>query len=277
MENLNKYEIGIVDTRKVVQTIWDNYAFDLKDFALTSLKRRIEHTISVFNLTDAEGLINRLRKEKVFFEEFVKEFMVETTELFRDPSLWRMLRDNIIPGLLNSNGTTKFFVPMVTSGEELYSLAILLRESGFDRSSQVIASSFTDKNIEQVSKGVFNLKNFENSESNYQKFAGKPDVKKYLTLSGNSGFWEKSLIENVKFIRQNTSFDEIPGGLRLIIFRNKLIYFNQTLADRALSALYQSLLPGGYLVIGTKEIIASNNSGYNFQLVDQNEKIYRKK
>ena len=85
METPPKYEIGIVDTKKVVQAIFDNYGFDLKDYALTSLKRRIEHAISFFGLSDAESLIGRLQEDKDFFSAFIKELAVETTELLRDP------------------------------------------------------------------------------------------------------------------------------------------------------------------------------------------------
>lgn len=277
MDTPLKYEIGIVDTRKVVQTILTNYNFDLKDYALTSLKRRIEHTISFFGLSDAEALIVRLQNDKDFFNAFMKELAVETTELFRDPSVWRMLRDTIIPELVRSYGSARFLIPMISSGEELYSLCILLRESGLEKDCQVFATAFTENIIDGIKKGAFNTKKIENSDSNYQKFSGKFDFQKYYTLSNNTANWDKSLVENVQFITQNTSFDNIPRGLRLVVFRNKLLYFNQLLADKVVLAINQSLLPGGYLVTGTKESIGTGAVGSNFQLIDQNEKIYRKK
>jgi chemotaxis protein methyltransferase CheR len=277
METPQKYEIGIVDTRKVVQTILNNYDFDLKDYALTSLKRRIEHAISFFGLSDADALIVFLQKDKDFFNAFMKELNVETTELFRDPSVWRMLRDTIIPELVRSSGSAKFLVPMITSGEELFSLCILLRESGLEEDCQIFATAFTGNIIDQIKKGEFNTKKIENSDSNYQKFSGKFEFQKYYSLSSNSAFWDKSLVENVQFSIQNTSFDNLPKGLRLVIFRNKLIYFNQVLGDKAVMALHQSLLPGGYLVTGTKESIGTGVVSSNFQLIDKNEKIYRRK
>lgn len=277
MDTPLKYEIGIVDTRKVVQTILNNYNFDLKDYALTSLKRRIEHTISFFGLSDAEALIDRLQKEKDFFNAFIKELAVETTELFRDPSVWRMLRDTIIPELVRSSGSAKFLIPMVSSGEELYSLCILLRETGLEKDCQIFATAFTENVIDNIRQGEFNTKKIENSDSNYQKFSGKFDFQKYYTISNNTAYWDKSLVENVQFIVQNTSFDNIPKSLRLVVFRNKLIYFNQLLADKVVLAINQSLLPGGYLVTGTKENIGTGAVGSNFQLIDKNEKIYRKK
>lgn len=277
METPPKYEIGIVDTKKVVQAIFDNYGFDLKDYALTSLKRRIEHAISFFGLSDAESLIGRLQEDKDFFSAFIKELAVETTELFRDPSVWRMLRDSVIPELIRSSGSAKFLVPMISSGEELYSLSILIRESGFEKDCQVFATAFSENIIEQIKKGEFNPKKIENSDSNYQKFSGKFEFQKYYSLSNTSAFWDKSLVENVQFSIQNTSFDNLAKSLRLVIFRNKMIYFNQLLADKAVMAIHQSLLPGGYLVTGTKESIGTGMVGSNFQLIDKNEKIYRRK
>ncbi len=277
MEENNKYEIGIVDTRKVVQAISDLFGMDLKDYALTSLKRRLEHTIGAFGLNDADGLIARLKKDPGFFGDFMQEFSVETTELFRDPSVWRMLRDIIIPEVIQSTGSSRIFVPMISSGEELYSLAILLRESGFDVASQVYASSLSAKSIEQVKTGLFNPVKLENSESNYLKFSGKVEFSKYYASNNVTGNWDPSLIEKVQFIEQNTSFENSPRSVRLVLFRNKLIYFNQPLADTVISSLHQSLLPGGYLVVGTKENIPTGITGAAFQIVDKNEKIYRKK
>ncbi len=161
MENLFKSELGIIDTRRVVQTIWDKYGFDLKDYALTSLKRRLEHTIAFFGLSDAEALISKLQKEKDFFEVFINVFEVETTEYFRDPSVWRVLRDTIIPELIQSTGSAKLFVPLISSGEELYSLAVLLRESGIESSSQLYASAYSNNTIEKVVSGQFNYKKLE--------------------------------------------------------------------------------------------------------------------
>jgi chemotaxis protein methyltransferase CheR len=277
METPPKYEIGIVDTKKVIQTIFDNFGFDLKDYALTSLKRRIEYAISFFGLSDAEALIARLQMDKDFFSAFIKELAVETTELFRDPSVWRMLRDSVIPELMRSTGSAKFLVPMISSGEELYSLCVLLKESGIEKDCQVFATAFSENIIEQIKKGEFNPKKIENSESNYQKFSGKFEFQKYYSVSNNYAFWDSSLVQNIQFSIQNTSFDNLPKGLRLVIFRNKLIYFNQLLSDKAVMALYQSLLPGGYLVTGTKESIGTGIVGSNFHLIDKNEKIYRRK
>lgn len=277
MEPSQKYEIGIVDTRKVVQTIFDLYGFDLKDFALTSLKRRIEHVVSEFNLADADGLVNQLRTDKAFFEDFTTEFVVETTELFRDPSLWRALRDELIPDLVNSSGSGKIFVPMISSGEELYSLCILLKESGLENKFQVIASAISGKIIDCVKEGSFDPKKIENSESNYQKFSGRFDFQKYYTHENQKAKWDKTIVENVQFITQNTDFSDSPKSVRLIVFRNKLIYFNQLLSDKILSVLYQSLLPGGYLIIGNKEKMSTNAPGYYFQEVDRSEKIFKKK
>lgn len=277
MEENSKYEIGIVDTRKVVQAISDLFGIDLKDYALTSLKRRLEHTITFFGLTDADGLLTRLKKEPGFIEDFLQEFSVETTELFRDPSVWKMLRESVIPEVIQSTGSSRIFVPLITSGEELYSLAILLKESGYEDSCQVHASALSPKTIESVKNGMFNIKKLENSESNYQKFSGRVEFSKYYTCINNSGNWDTSLIGKVEFSIQNTNFDNIPRSVRLVLFRNKLIYFNQSLADKAILALHQSLLPGGFMVVGTKENIPTGITGAAFQIFDKNEKIYRRK
>lgn len=272
-----RYEIGIVDTRRVVQIIYDLFGFDLKDFSLTSLKRRLDHVIAHFNLSDADGLIKMLKLETLFFEEFLREFLVEDTELFRDPSLWRILRDSIIPGLLGCNGTLKILLPAVSSAEELVSLTILLRENGWEKETQVFASAFSDSIIKKVKEGVFDMKKFEVSDSNYQKLPGKSELCKYIRISGTSGFLDHSLFERVHFVRHDHAFKDMPKGMRLILFRNKLIYFSPGMEDRVLGVLFQSLMPGGYLVTGNKETISRATIDYGFNLVDKSESIYKKR
>lgn len=276
---MNRYEIGIVETRNVIKTLLDTYGYDFRDFALTSFKRRLEDVIMKNGLKDSEGLINRLLKNKDFFEHFLKDITPETTEMFRDPSLWRSLREDIIPAIEKNNSKLKIWVAAFDSGEEIYSLCILLKEMDLLDKFQITASTISDEVTKKIKSGQLDIKQLEVNEANYERSNGTRRYTDYHTTANNSGtiLIDTSLVENVSFVKQDTLFSNAPSGMRLVLFRNQLIYFNQLLQDKSLNAVHNSLAPGGYLVLGAKETLENTNSNNKFTVVNDSEKIYKKK
>jgi chemotaxis protein methyltransferase CheR len=273
MEN---YEIGIVETRKIIKVLQENYSFDLSNFALTSLKRRFEKIIINHNFREADFLITRLREDPEFFEIFKCGILVESTEMFRDPSLWRMLRDELLPGNLNSGKKFKIWLPLVVSGEELFSLVILLRESGWYDQTEIIASSLSHKCIERIREGIFGLKKIEVSKENYTRYQGMKDLTAYFEEKEYHAIRDTSLLDGVKFEIQKELFDYMPREVNLIIFRNQMIYYNQTLQVNVLKALHQVLSIKGFLLIGAQERIPSAISNM-YHPYNPGESVYRKK
>jgi chemotaxis protein methyltransferase CheR len=276
---MNRYEIGIVETRNVIKTLLDTYGYDFRDFALTSFKRRLEDVIVKHGLKDSEGLINRLLKNKDFFEHFLKDITPETTEMFRDPSLWRSLREDIIPAIEKNNSKLKIWVAAFDSGEEIYSLCILLKEMDLLDKFHITASTISDEVTKKIKSGQLDIKQLEVNEANYERSNGTKRYTDYHTTASNSGtiLIDKNLVENVSFVKQDTLFSNAPSGMRLVLFRNQLIYFNQLLQDKTLNAVHSSLAPGGYLVLGAKETLENTNSNNKFTVVNDSEKIYKKK
>jgi chemotaxis protein methyltransferase CheR len=272
-----RYEIGIVETRNVIKSILDTYGYDFRDYALTSFKRRLEQVIMNNGFKDAEGLISRLTGSKDYFDQFLNEITPETTEMFRDPSLWRSIRDEIIPELMKASSKPKLWVASFDSGEELYSLAIILKESGILADAQLYASVISDKAIEKIKSGRIDAKELEVNDANYLRFIGKRHFNDYYTLENGQTLLDPSLIQGVNFIKINTVYDNIPGGIKLILFRNQMIYYNQLLQDKVMLQLSNSVVPGGYLVIGVKETLENTNTNNKFTVFNDLEKIYKKK
>ncbi len=272
-----RYEIGIVETRNVIKTILDTYGYDFRDYALTSFKRRLDQVIMNNGFKDAEGLISRLTSNKDYFDIFLNEITPETTEMFRDPSLWRTVRDEILPDLLKGTTKPKIWVAAFDSGEELYSLAIILKESGVLSDVQIYASTISDKAIDKIKNGRIDAKELEVNDANYFRFNGKRNFSDYYKIDNGQTILDTNLIHGVNFIKLNTVYDNVPGGIKLILFRNQMIYYNQLLQDKVLIQLTNSVVPGGYLALGVKETLDNTNASNKFTVFNDLEKIYKKK
>lgn len=276
---MSRYEIGIVETRNVIKALLETYGYDFRDFALTSFKRRLEEVIAKNGLRDADGLVNRLVSNKDFLEHFLNDIMPETTEMFRDPSLWRNLREDIIPELVKSSSKLKIWLADFDSGEELYSLCIMLKEMNLLDKFQIYASTISEESTKKILSGKLDAKQLEVNEANYERINGPKKYADYHSTDNSSGviIIDTELISGVTFLKQDTLLNNAPSGIRLVLFRNQLIYFNQVLQDKCLNAIHTSLVPGGYLVLGTKETLENTNSSNKFTVVNDAEKIYKKK
>jgi chemotaxis protein methyltransferase CheR len=276
---MTRYEIGIVETRNVIKAILDTYGYDFRDYALTSFKRRLEDIITKNGLKDAEGLVYRLQMNKEFFEIFLKEVNPETTEMFRDPSLWRTLREEIIPELAKSNSKVKIWLASFDSGEELFSLCILLKELELLENFQIYASILSDENLKKIKSGRIDSKQIEVNEANFERSNCIGKYSNYYTTSQANGIItiDPSLVQDVVFIKQDTLFNNAPSAIRLALFRNQIIYFNQILQDKILNSIHNSIIPGGYLILGAKETLENSNSTNKFTITNESEKIYKKK
>lgn len=272
-----RYEIGIVETRNVIKTILETYGYDFRDYALTSFKRRLEQVITNNGFKDADGLIDRLTNSKEYFDIFLCDITPETTEMFRDPSLWRAIRDEIIHDITKGSTRTKLWIAAFDSGEELFSLAILLKEAGLLSDVQLYASIISEKTINKIKSGRIDARELEVNDANYVRFNGKRNFSDYYKIENGQAIFDTSLIQGVNFIKLNTVYDNVPGGIKLALFRNQMIYYNQILQDKVLNQLSNSVVPGGYMVLGVKETLENTGMNNRFTLFNDPEKIYKKK
>lgn len=275
MEPSLEYEMGIVDYRNIIKVIKDTYSYDLTDYALTSLKRRFERTIQLHNIKSPDVLTEMLRNDKLFFDQFIQEIAVESTEMFRDPSFWRFLRDELLPLLLKDNFKCKIWLPACISGEELFTLTIVIKENNWTDRFELFASSTNDLMLNKVKSGYFKGTKIEASSDNYDRYQGITKLADYFTPKGEYALRDTSLIKNVRFIKQNINFDSSPQDIKLIIFRNQLIYFTQGLHDKTLKVFYDSLMTGGYLALGNKEQVGLISAKY-YKTINEAESIFKK-
>ena len=271
-------ELGIVDIREIIRTIKTVYDYDFTNYALTSFKQRLERLMVNYGISNPESLLIKLREDLPFFDPFLYEIAVPSTEMFRDPSLWRWLREEYFPSALARNtGKIKIWLPACVSGAELYSLAILLTESGWLDKVSITASSFSNKGIEAIRQGSYEAKKMEVSEENYKRFNGIKELSAYYKADHGILFRQVSLIDTVEFKKLNINFDNAPQNNKLILFRNNLIYYNPTHQDKVLRLLHESLSVSGTLITGIRERIPGVNTGRDFEVLNESESVYRKR
>ncbi len=271
-------EIGIIDIRELIKAVKSKYGYDFSDFALTSFKHKLEKIIIKNNLSNVGSLIKKVNNNPEFFDIFLHEISVPSTEMFRDPSLWRWLRDEFFTKASEKTlSRFRIWVANSVSGGELYSLAILLKEIDILHKVQIISSSYSNKSIEYIKKGRYDLKKIELSLENYKRFQGTKDFSNYYRLDRYYAFRDPSLIKNVEFKKQNINFDNSPTNVKLILFRNSLIYVNPSLQERTLQSMYEKLSAAGLLIVGTREIVKLPNNDNAFEAANKSEGVFKKK
>lgn len=268
-------DIGIVETRNIINLITEKSNCDFSDYALTSFKRRLENFIEQKNLKHPDILINRLLNSKEIIEDLIHDLSVPSTEMFRDPSLWRVLRDETIESIYREAGSGfKIWLPNSVSGDDLFSLVIMLSEIGMLDKVQILVSCLSDKSLDLIKTGKLAESKVEISSDNYIRANGKSGLHHYLN---NQTIRDLSLIKNVTFFKQNTFLEPAPQGVKLVLFRNKMIYFNQTLQSKVLKTIYNAISVGGFLVIGTKETLSYLYGNNEFSLINSMENIYKRR
>lgn len=268
-------KLGIVEYRNILSAVNQVYNVDFSEYALTSLKRRIEKLLYNFSFKTADDLILKLQSDAVFFEVFLKEIAVEDTEMFRDPPMWQDLKENVLPKYAH-DADVKIWMPDVGSGDELFSLLIMLKESFILEKVKIIVSSISQKCIDHIKTGVIDLKKIEVNTANYRRIKGEFQLTKYIDIEEKKAFLNQALLKDVNFVKGDFFKLRPQFMFKLIVFRNKMLYYNPQLQCKALEVLNEHLLPGGYLVTGINETIENCPASEKFSLFNPTENIYKK-
>lgn len=270
-------DIEIAEIKKIAEVVKQKYDYDFTNYAMSSFKRRVQRILDLFNLNSVDDLLKKLSENnKAFFEEFLVEVTVNVTEMFRDPSFWRVLRDDIIPAIMLNHEKIRIWHAGCSSGEEVFSMAILLREMGVLNNVQLIATDLDKEILKKAKTGKYSLKNMELNEKNYIRFQGKTTIKDYYTEQKGFAIMDPSLVDNVSFREHDLVKGEVFNKFDLVLCRNVMIYFNQTLQNEVLKKFHASIFKFGYLIIGSKESLIWCDIANKFIVVNNEEKIYKK-
>jgi len=251
------------------------YGYDFTNYAEASVKRRIIHFMQNQHVDSLEKLGKMLLRDEHLFEMFIQELSVTVTEMFRDPMFFKCLRSKVI-GRLATYPFIKIWAAGCATGEEVYSMAIILKEENLLNRSIIYATDLNQKSLETARQGIYPMSNMKSYTTNYMKAGGKRSFSEYYQAKYGSVLLDKSLRQNIVFSPHNLTTDNSFNEFQLITCRNVLIYFNQQLQDNVINLFYESLCPFGFLGLGNKESLLFSGKKNAFEEVDRKEKIYMK-
>lgn len=191
-------DIDIADIKQITELVYTKYGYDFRDYAISSFKRRILRILELRSLT-VESLLKQLSEKAGFIGEFLDDLTVNVTEMFRDPGFWRLLREEIIPGILLNNKQFKIWHAGCSSSEEVISMNILLKEMGIHENVSIIATDLDVNVLNRAKAASYNLKNMEVNEKNYIRYQGKKSIREYYKEENGRAVFDKSLLSNVSF------------------------------------------------------------------------------
>lgn len=257
-----------------INEMYDYYGYDFGGYSRASFKRRLERIYHIDGFRDVAEFLSKIRSDSDYFKRVVEEITVNVTEMFRDPSVYKVLRDEILPSL-----RTKPFIRIwhagCSTGQEVYSMAILLKELGLLSKSILYATDINELVLETAKNGMFPLPLMKEYSDNYRDSGGKQDFSEYYTANYGLAKFEQSLSKRMVFSQHSLVSDRSFNEFDLIVCRNVMIYFDQELQDRALHLFDESLDKLGYLVLGTKETIKFTSVQKKYEQFKK-EKIWKK-
>ncbi|MNW55453.1 Chemotaxis protein methyltransferase Cher2 [compost metagenome] len=239
------------------------------------MKRRIWHHVHAENVPSISALQEKVLHDRACFERFVYSLSIPVTEMFRDPGLFLTFRQKVIP-LLRTYPYIRIWHAGCSTGEEVYSMAILLHEEGLYDKARIYATDMNARSLQQAKEGVYEIGKMKQYTKNYMEAGGTRAFSEYYTAKYNSVILQPYLRKNIIFAEHNLATDTSFNEFNVIFCRNVMIYFNDELRDHVHGLFHESLSRFGVLVLGSKESIHFTRFSNSYEPLDRVEKIYRK-
>lgn len=278
MKNSEKelIEIEDIEIQLLLDGIFEKYGLDFRDYSRAHIKRRVKHRIEIDGFNSISELQGKILRDREFFENFLLDFSINVTEMYRDPSFYKAIRKEVIP-ILRTYPFIKIWHAGCSSGEEVYSMAILLKEEGLYEKTQIYATDFNNDILRQAKRGIYRLESVKLFTKNYQQSGGKNNLSNYYIADNENVIVDSLLKERIVFSEHNLVIDGVFGEMNLIICRNVLIYFEKDLQNKVFKLFRNSLVPGGILGLGSRESLIGVDIKDNFEPLVERERIYRLK
>jgi chemotaxis protein methyltransferase CheR len=264
-----------IELHLLMEAIYLKYSYDFRDYSGASQRRRVLHALRQLNYPTISALQEKVLHDPAVFTQLLQYLTVPVSEMFRDPSCFLALRQEVLP-FLKTYPSLKIWIAGCSTGEEVYSMAIMLKEEDLLERSIIYATDINLQSLEKAKKGVFSLENLKTYTMNYQKAGGKKSFSDYYTAAYDAALFDRSLIDNITFADHSLATDSVFAETHLICCRNVLIYFNKTLQNRALGLFHDALCHRGFLALGSKESLDFSAYAQSFEPMIKRERIFRK-
>ncbi len=259
----------------LMHAIHTRYGYDFQSYTRSSFRRRVLTFLQAHGLQQISESIPLILRDEDAFSDFVQQISVPVSDMFRDPPVYKTLREEIFP-FLKTYPFVKIWSAGCASGEEAYSLAIMAKEAGLGSRVRIYATDFNDKAIETGKQGIYDLARMRDFTANYQKAGGTEEFSDYYTSAYGKAIIKDSIKKRITFSNHNLANDGVFGEMHLILCRNVLIYFDKNLQNHVLSLLTESLSPRGFLCLGSHENIRFSEQKGNYTILNDRMRIYQK-
>jgi chemotaxis protein methyltransferase CheR len=254
--------------------ILEVYGYDFNDYAKASFKRRLNRLVTLDRFPSFAEFRFRVKNDKEYFNRFIEQITVNVTEMFRDPDFYQTLRKEVLP-VLSTYPFIRIWHAGCSTGEEVFSMAIILKEANLLHKSILYATDINAKVVTQASTGVFNMMHMKQYTENYNLSGGSNDFSKYYTAGNNKVIFDQSFKNHMVFSTHNLVAESSFNEFQLIVCRNVLIYFEKDLQAKVFNLFDESLERLGFLALGNKESIRLSPANAKFKQIGT-EKIWRK-
>jgi chemotaxis protein methyltransferase CheR len=268
-------ELERVEIELLLEGVFRHYGFDFRSYAYASIRRRLWKRIEAEALSSISELQAVVLHDPSAMERLLLDLSVSVTAMFRDPGFYQMFRNEVVP-LLRTYPFIRIWHAGCSTGEEVYSTAIVLQEEGLLDRTRVYATDINDAVLQQAKAGIFPLNRMQEYTENYIRAGGKRSFSEYYTAKYDGAIFSPSLTQNVVFSQHNLVTDRSFSEFNVIFCRNVLIYFDRDLQNRVHSLFYDSLAMFGVLALGSKESLRFSQYEPCYEKLDPREKLYRK-
>jgi chemotaxis protein methyltransferase CheR len=265
-----------LELRLLLEALYQKYHYDFRGYSLASIKRRMKQAKDRFSCSSYSLLQDKILQEPQMLPELLSFLTVQVSELFRDPQYFLAIREKIVPHL-RTYPSLKVWIAGCSTGEELYSFAILFREEGLEERTIFYATDINPDALRKAEAGIYSLDRIQLFTENHQKSGGKSSLSDYYTAAYGAATFDKSLRKRVVFSDHSLVSDTVFGEMQMVSCRNVLIYFDRELQDRAIGLFHDSLARKGFLGLGSKESIRFSQYSEVFSDFMREERLYQKR
>ena len=259
----------------LLEGVYRHYGVDFRQYSRASLRRRLWRRVDLEHVASISGLQERLLHDPAVMERLLLDLSINVTAMFRDPSFFRALRVQIVP-LLRTYPFIRIWNAGCSTGEESYSLAIVLREEGLHDRTRIYATDINEVVLQRARQGLFPLEKMQEYTENYLAGGGTRAFSEYYTAAYEGAQFDRTLASNIVFAQHNLVSDRSFNEFQLIVCRNVMIYFDKTLQDAVHRLFHSSLARLGVLALGHKESIAFTSHEADYDVINADERLYRK-
>lgn len=264
-----------IEASLFLEGVYRTYGYDFREYAGASMLRRLRTAMANESVETISALQDRVLHDPACMDRFVRTVAINVTSMFRDPTFFLAFRCKVVP-LLRTYPFIRIWIAGCSSGEEVYSMAIVLREEGLYERSLIYATDIITDVLQNAEEGIFPLAKMREYTTNYQQAGGRDDFSSYYRACHENAIFKGDLKENLVFSQHNLATDTSFNEFHVIVCRNVLIYFNKRLQERVLKTFHDSLCTFGVLALGRKESLRISEIEHHFEYIDTAERIFRR-